>query len=209
VSALASVRVRSAFLFVPFLIAAKCGELRPFNGLAVDPLMQAPALALRDSAGGRFDLAHERGHVVLLFFGYTRCPDVCPTTLADWSRVKRELGRQTDRVRFVFVSVDRERDSPADVQRYVDRFDGSFVGLTGDANELRELQRRYGITSQPIDPTTGAGMDPSHMTHDTPYAVAHSTQTFVIDKRGRLKLLFGVGMERDRMVSDLRRLAGQ
>ena len=113
-----------ALLFVAALVSCAAPH---FNGVVLDPPDAAPALRLADSAGQVFDLAAERGKVVLVFFGYTQCPDVCPTTLLDWKRAADSLGEQLSRARFVFVSVDPERDTPAAAQRYASRFSASTL----------------------------------------------------------------------------------
>ena len=90
----------------------------------------APPLRLVEHGGRAFDLAAERGKVVLLFFGYTHCPDICPTTLADWRRVHAALGADTSRVRFVFVTTDPERDTPEVAQQYARQFHPAIIGLS-------------------------------------------------------------------------------
>ena len=113
------------------LLLAACSAAPAFNGVVLDPPEPAPPLRLADSAGTRFDLAAETGKVALVFFGYTHCPDVCPTTLVDWRHVADSLGSQAATVRFVFVSVDPDRDTPAVAQRYAARFSPAFLGLYG------------------------------------------------------------------------------
>ena len=92
-------------------LAAGCDG--PMHGTVVEQPSAAPPLVLTDASGARFELAERRGDLVLLFFGYTHCPDVCPTVLADWARVRQALGSKAEGVRFVFVSVDPDRDTPA------------------------------------------------------------------------------------------------
>jgi protein SCO1 len=166
-----------------------------FHGTAYEPPEKAPPVVLRQSNGGQFSLADQRGSVVLLYFGYTHCPDICPTTLSDWKRVKAELGRDASRVRFVFISVDPARDDAATLQRYVTRFDPAFIGATGDPTALAGIERSFHVTSarEETGPANG-------------YAVTHSSHTFVIDKRGNLRLLYSFGMEPADVVSDIREL---
>jgi protein SCO1/2 len=175
---------------------AACGAKPPsFSGTAFDPPEPAPAVTLHRADGAPFSLRDQRGDVVLVFFGYTHCPDMCPTTLSDWARVRRALGDDARRVRFVFVSVDPARDTPVGVQAYAARFDSSFVGLTGDSTTLAALQRAFHVTSGREDTGSASG-----------YAVTHASQTFVIDPRGRLRLLYSFGMPTDGVVSDIRTL---
>jgi protein SCO1/2 len=150
---------------------------------------------LNAASGGRFSLAEQRGSVVLLYFGYTHCPDVCPTTLSDWKRVKSGLGRDASRVRFVFISVDPNRDDPATLQRYVSRFDPDFIGATGDSATLAGIERSFHVSSSREESPSADG-----------YAVTHPSQTFVIDKNGDLRLLYSFGMQTSDIVSDIRQL---
>src|SRR6185437_9983166 len=131
----------------------------------------------------RFSLADQRGSVVLLYFGYTHCPDVCPTTLSDWKRVKTSLGRDASRVRFVFVSVDPDRDDP------------DFIGATGDSATLAGIEHSFHVSSSREESASASG-----------YSMTHPSQTFVIDKSGNLRLLYSFGMQTSDVVSDIRQL---
>jgi protein SCO1/2 len=135
--------------------AGACDQLRPprFHGAAIEPPQPAPALRLPVAAATprhTFDLARataDSARAALVFFGYTHCPDVCPTTLHDWVRVKRALGADSARVRFAFVTVDPERDTPAAVARYVAAIDPGFVGLAGTRADVDAVQREWGVAS--------------------------------------------------------------
>jgi protein SCO1/2 len=167
----------------------------PERAVLIEDATPAPALAFTAADGQRFDLAAERGRQVLLYFGYTHCPDVCPTTMSDWVRAKRALGADTAQVRFVFISMDPDRDTPAIAQRYARQFDASFVGLTGSTAELEDLKTRWSIAAYPEgDPREGA------------YTVAHPAHTFVVDRQGRLRALFPPGTPGDAIAKDLRKL---
>jgi protein SCO1/2 len=166
-----------------------------FHGTAYEPPERAPEVVLQRASGGTFVLADQGGSVVLLFFGYTHCPDVCPTTLSDWKRVKSALGRDTSRVRFVFISVDPARDDPATLQRYVTRFDPGFIGATGDSVKLAGIEQAFHVKSAREDGEAGDG-----------YVVTHPSQTFVVDKHGELRLLYSFGMQTADVVSDIRQL---
>jgi cytochrome oxidase Cu insertion factor (SCO1/SenC/PrrC family)/threonine aldolase len=135
--------LRAALLVSLPLLGGACDAVREardatytWHGTPMDPTREAPPLALTGGGGQPFDLAAQRGKVTLVFFGYTRCPDVCPTTLADWSRARAALGADTAAVRFVFVSVDPERDTPADADAYARRFHPAFVGVSGTPGEV-------------------------------------------------------------------------
>ena len=193
-----------------------CDDPASFRGVALDPPEPAPALRLVSAGGDTFDLASERGRAVLLFFGYTRCPDICPTTLADWARVRGQLGDDADRVRFVFVSVDPERDPPEVSQRYARQFDSSFVGLTADRASLPSLLSAWRIAAyeEPAPLPDSAAESAAASPADTlppgmfgdDYMVAHSAQTFLVDPEGRLRVLYPVGSTASDVVEDVRRV---
>lgn len=186
--------MRAPILFAAALLLAACsGKLE--RGIVIEDADPAPALAFTDAEGTRFDLAAEKGKVVLLYFGYTHCPDVCPTTLSDWARAKRALGADTTNIRFLFVSMDPDRDTPELALTYARQFDPSFVGVTGSAAELEELKKRWSIAAYPEgDPRDGF------------YTVAHPAHTFVVDRQGRLRVLFEPGVRGEELAKDLRKL---
>jgi protein SCO1/2 len=143
----------------------------------------------------RFTLASARGSTVLVYFGYTHCPDVCPTTLADWARARRALGADTLTVRWVFVSVDPTRDTPADAAAYARQFHPSFEGTALTDAELAPVLRDWSIAAYPEgDPRT------------PDYTVAHPAHSFVVDAEGRLRLMIPPGVRGDSIAEDLRRL---
>ena len=166
-----------------------------FHGTAYEPPAAAPVVVLDNAAGGKFDLADQHGSVVLLFFGYTHCPDICPTTLSDWKRVKSALGRSASKVRFVFVSVDPARDDPATLHAYVSRFDPDFIGATSDSSTLARIEKSFHVESTKEETGSASG-----------YVVTHPSQTFVVDKNGNLRLLYSFGMKTSDVVADIREL---
>lgn len=132
------------------------------------------ALRLTRSDGRVFDLAQERGNVVLVFFGYTHCPDICPLTLSDFVGVRRRLGPRAERVRFVFVTVDPGRDSPERAMAYARQFDATFLGLSGDSTTLAVVQRSFHVASWIARDSAGNVL------------VAHSASVFVVGRDGRM-----------------------
>jgi protein SCO1 len=184
-------------------LAAACLALLPgcsapsFNGVVFDPPESAPALRLRDSSGVAFDLAGQRGNVVLIFFGYTHCPDICPTTLADWKHVSDSLGTKREQVRFLFVSVDPERDLPAPVQRYAARFGAGFRGLTGTRAEIDTLLHAWKLAAYRDGVPTDTGAS---------YLMAHPSQVFVVDRNGKLRLMHRAGLTVPQIAADIRSL---
>ncbi|MES3035719.1 MAG: SCO family protein [Gemmatimonadota bacterium] len=188
--------MRSSLLAVVAFLLTGC-DGPAFNGIVLDPPERAPSLQLADSAGARFDLGAQRGKVVLVFFGYTHCPDVCPTTLLDWRKAAASLGEQAGDARFVFVSLDPERDTPAIAQRYAARIQPGFVGLTGTRQQIDDLMREWKIAAY----RDGIPGDTSSV-----YTVTHPSQVFVIDGEGRLRLMHRAGLTPEQIASDIRAL---
>lgn len=135
--------------------------------------------SLLDQTGRTFQLAQERGKVVLLFFGYTMCPDVCPTTLSKLTQVYRALGPAAQGVETLFVTVDPDRDTPAALQDYLKNFDIKVKGLTGTRSEIDAVTTKY-RASYSIDSSDSAAG----------YLVSHTTLVYLIDQQGRLRHFF-------------------
>ncbi|OGA00581.1 MAG: hypothetical protein A2Z64_00420 [Betaproteobacteria bacterium RIFCSPLOWO2_02_67_12] len=144
------------------------------------------SFALTDHAGKPRTLADFRGKLVVLSFGFTHCPDICPTILADLAGAMQSLGAEAARVQVLFVTVDPERDTPELLATYVAAFDPRFVGLSGDLEAIRQTAKEFKIffEKQP----TGSS-----------YTVNHSAQSYVIDAQGRLRLF----VRHDRIAADL------
>jgi len=177
------------------MVAAGCGERAPLHGMTIPDVQSAPALVLRDSRGRTFDLAAERGKVVLLYFGYTHCPDACPTTLADFARARRILGAKSDQLRFVFVSVDPERDTPALIASYAWQFDSTFTGLASTATQLDTIKTAWGFTVAKEEMEGMAG-----------YGVTHPAGVFFVDRQGKVRFVFAPGTKSEDLAADLKRL---
>ena len=169
-----------------------------FHGATFDPIVQAPQIQMTDHRGRMFDLRAQaaEGNVVVLFFGYTSCPDVCPTTLAHHKQVKEVLGEESSNVRFVMVSVDPERDTRERMGQYVEAFDKEFIGLTGTLEELAAVWSAYDVRPEKEE-VAGSALG---------YAVSHPAFTYVIDKSGNLRLVHFLGMPADAVAEDLTKL---
>ncbi|MGC4107384.1 MAG: SCO family protein [Thermomicrobiales bacterium] len=161
-------------------------ETYEFTGGFWEPPHAATDLALTDQNGQPFSLDDHRGKVILLYFGYTYCPDYCPTTLTDFMQVKEDLGEKAKDVEVVFVSVDPARDTPARLKEYLDFFDPSFIGLTGTQEQLKPIERDY-VISVSKEPATPSSSGSSF------YLVSHSTSLFAIDQQGNLRLTWPYG----------------
>lgn len=166
-----------------------------FNGTELDPLKPAPAFTLTSSGDKQVSLNDFHGKVVLLYFGYTFCPDICPTTLAQLARVRKSLGANADQVQVVMITVDPERDSPQVLNTYVQRFDPSFVGLSGSLDQISPIAAAYGISFHK-EPVSGA----------SGYLVDHTPAVTVIDKQGNRRLIESYGTTDKAYESDLRTL---
>jgi protein SCO1/2 len=170
-------RTSVAWLLLSALLAGCSGGAPKFKNTDITGAGYGKALSLTDQSGKHRTLADFRGKVVLLFFGYTHCPDVCPTTLAELSQVMKMLGPAADRVQVLFVTVDPERDTPAVLSRYVTAFDPRFLGLYGDAAATRRAAKEFKVFYEKHD-----GPAPGE------YSMDHSAGTYVIDPKGRLRL---------------------
>lgn len=167
-----------------------------FRGSLIDPPLPSHDFVLTDQAGQPFRLRDQQGNVVVMAFGYTACPDVCPTTLADFKRVRTLLGEQAEHVRFVFVTVDPERDTPERLGQYMAAFDPSFRGLSGADADLEQVWNNYGIYHEKQYVGSAAG-----------YLVDHTSRIYVVDAQGNLRLTFPFGTQVEDMAEDIRHLA--
>jgi protein SCO1 len=167
-----------------------------FLGEVIEPPAPAPDFTLRTADGKPFRLSDQRGNVVVLYFGYTSCPDVCPTTLAQLADVKGQLGEAAARLRVALVTVDPERDTPQRLRIYIQAFDPTFLGLTGSKQALGKVWKAYGVFAEKKR-VVGSPLG---------YLVDHSAKTYVIDAEGRLRLAMPFGTPNDTFLHDLRTL---
>jgi len=166
----------------------------PSAGTDIEPPREVADFTLTSHTGDPLSLSDLEGSPVLLYFGYTFCPDICPTTLAEFVRVKRLLGDDADQVHFVFVSVDGERDTPEVLARYLPAFDKDFIGLTGEENIIRKIGADYGLFFQKQD-VSGTSAD---------YLIDHTAASFLIDSERRLRTIYGYGTPADVISQDIR-----
>ena len=191
-------RTSVAGLLLAALLAGCGGGAPKFKNTDITGAGYGKALSLTDQNGKHRTLADFRGKVVLLFFGYTHCPDVCPTTLAELSQVVRMLGPAADRVQVLFVTVDPERDTAAVLAQYVTAFDPRFLGLYGDAAATRRAAKEFKVFYEKHD-----GTAPGE------YSMDHSAGTYVIDPRGRLRLFVGNSKAGADLAHDIRTLLNE
>jgi protein SCO1 len=171
-------------------------ESAQFAGQELIPPSRAMDFSLQAADGSQFRLNQQRGKIVLLTFGYTFCPDVCPTTLVELSQVRARLGDAGKRVQVAFITLDLERDTPERLSIYTKAFDPSFIGLTGSPVQLAEVQKTYGVIAEK-EVVSGTAAE---------YLIAHSAYTYVIDQEGRLRLLFPFSLSIEEMADDIRQL---
>lgn len=160
-----------------------------------EPYPVAPDFELMRASGDNFQLSEMRGKIVMLFFGYTSCPDVCPTTLAELNQTLGKLGDNADQVQVIFVTVDPQRDTPERVQEYVNHFNASFVGLSGSETELARVWSDYGVFRQIVEGKSAAG-----------YLVDHTARVTLIDQQGNLRVTFPFNTPVEDIVHDLKLL---
>ncbi|WP_217705592.1 SCO family protein [Peristeroidobacter soli] len=161
-----------------------------------EPPRAAPELSLEASSGGKLALANYRGKVVLLGFGFTSCPEVCPTTLATLAQARRRLGAQGEQLQVLYVTVDPERDNADRMRAYLHGFDTSFVGGTGTPEQLAGVRKNYGVMAE-------------RKPFGNSYTVAHSSSVYVIDPKGLLRGMMPYGRLPDDYVHDVRALLSE
>jgi protein SCO1 len=191
------VRFRRRFLAaLASLALAGCGAGGPkFEASDVTGSSFGRDFELEDPDGRKRTLADFRGKAVVVFFGFTQCPDVCPTTLAALAEAMKALGPDADRVQVLFVTIDPDRDTPALLKQYVPAFDPRFLGLRGDAAATARTAKEFKIIYQKVPgPTPGS------------YTMDHSAGSYVFDPQGRLRLFVSNGQGADVYVHDLREL---
>ena len=191
-------RTSVAALLLAALLAGCDGGGPKFRNTDITGAGYGEELALTDHNGKPRTLADFRGKVVVLFFGYTHCPDVCPTTLSELAQVMKSLGSDADRVQVLFITVDPERDTPATLAGYVTAFDPRFLGLYGNADATRRAAREFKVFYEKRE-----GSSPGE------YSMDHSAGTYVIDPKGRLRLFVGYGKAGADLVQDIRTLLGE
>lgn len=189
-------RFRSALGVLLVVAAGACGPAEPeFYGTPRPEVGPPEEFTLTDQYGEPYRLADHRGQVVLLFFGFAHCPDVCPVTLSNWARVEEALAGDDD-VEFVFVTVDPERDTIERLREHLKIFSDNFRGLTGTEEQLTPVYERFGIFRKKISFSSSA----------MGYVVDHSTVMLLLDREGKVRLTFPFDADPDEIVHDVRRL---
>jgi protein SCO1/2 len=190
-------RMFAASLIVAASVLVGCAPSgSSFRGTEYEAPVLVADFILTDHQGLPFKLSDHDGAIVLLFFGYTHCPDVCPVTLSTWTEVERLLADDAGQVRFVFVTVDPERDSLERLRAHMAIFSRQFIGLGGGIEELEPVYELFGVSHEKIKVSTSA----------VGYLVDHSSTAFLIDPQGRLRLKYEFDAPSEDIVHDIRRL---
>jgi protein SCO1/2 len=166
-----------------------------FQNTDVTGLDYAKGFALTDHTGKPRTLADFKGKAVVVFFGYTQCPDVCPTTMAEMASVMQKLGPLADRVQVLFITLDPERDTQELLANYVPAFDKRFIGLRGTPEQTAKTAKDFKVFYSKVP-----GTDPGS------YTIDHTAGSYVFDRDGRLRLFIRHGQGPDPIVHDLRQL---
>jgi protein SCO1/2 len=178
---------------------APVGADKPaFKAVDITGADYARTLSLPDAEGKIRTLADFKGKVTVVFFGYTQCPDVCPTTMAELAEVKRSLGKDGERVQGVFVTIDPERDTPQLLKNYITAFDPSFVALRGSDAQTKAVAKEFKVYYAKVE-----GRTPGSYTMD------HTAGSFIYDTQGRLRLFTRYGGGAQALASDLRALLNE
>ncbi|MFP5390356.1 MAG: SCO family protein [Gammaproteobacteria bacterium] len=179
------------------LVACDKVDTKPlsFHSTDVTGLEYAKDFALLDHTGKPRTLADFKGKVVVVFFGYTQCPDVCPTTMAEMAAVRKALGAQADQLQVLFITLDPERDKQELLAQYVPAFDPSFIGLHGDKAATDKVAKEFKVfyAKQP-------GKTPDS------YTIDHTAATYVFDRKGKIRLFVRNGQPTQDVVDDIKQL---
>ncbi len=175
---------------------AACGQDAPkFQSIDITGANYARDFKLPDFNGQARSLQDFRGKLVVVFFGFTPCPDVCPTALSDLSEIKKQLGPDGDKLQGVFITVDPERDTPEVLKAYVGNFDPGFVALRGSLDELERVKQEFKIHAKKVEGKTPGA-----------YTMDHTAASFVYDTQGRLRLYVRPGAGPKVLLDDLKLL---
>jgi len=188
----------SAAALAALALAACDGEAPKFRSTDITGVDYGRSLELTDQHGKLRRLEDFRGKAVVLFFGFTHCPDVCPTALADMAQAMRQLGVDAERVQVLFVTVDPERDTEEALAKYVPAFDPRFLGLRGDLEATRRAAQEFKVYFE-----KRPGKTPGE------YSIDHSAQSYVIDPQGRVRLFVRHDRIAEDLAPDLRTLLGR
>jgi protein SCO1/2 len=178
---------------IAIVITGCSEESYEFSGAVSDPPPVVQDFVLTNQNGGDFRMSTDSKDVSIVFFGYTLCPDVCPTTLSDMIKAKRALGADAERVSFIWITVDPERDTPSVFKQRIEVFDPEFIGLSGTRQSLEEVWKDFGIFVE-RDDTQGSAAG---------YLVSHTANTFLVDQDMKTRVVFPFGTASELIAADV------
>lgn len=167
--------------------ASAVSDTQTYRGTDYLPPLELQDFTLTDQTRQPVSLSDLAGNAVLLLFGFTNCPDVCPLTLVEFKQAKTLLGEQAERVKFVLISVDSERDTPEVLAEYIGNFDSEFIALSSDDTRLREVGQDFGMEFERVESETENG--------ESAYTMEHTARSYLIDPEGKLRVVFSYGTD--------------
>ena len=187
--------MRNYFLLSLIFLLFSCSESSnlKFNGSDITEARLNSSFELTSHLGKSTNIEDFSGKVVAVFFGFTHCPDVCPTTMYELKAIKDALGSDGDMLQVVFVSLDPERDSIELLEKFIPSFDSSFIGLTGKAADIKKIAGQYKIYYQKVG-------------GDENYTIDHSSAIYLIDKKGSIRIRHPYGSSQEMIVNDIKSL---
>ena len=195
---LKTIAVCAALVSAGGLLTA-CSRGKPeFRGVDISEVDYARDIQLPDHNGQQRSLKDFKGKVVVVFFGYTQCPDVCPTSMQEMAEVKRMLGKDGDRLQSIFVTVDPERDTAEMLKAYMGNFDPSFLALRGTPEQTAAVAKDFKIYYKKVDGKT-----------PTSYTMDHSAGSYIYDTQGRLRVYYRYGSGAEALAADVRTLLNE
>jgi protein SCO1 len=191
--------LRRGLLLGGFLSLVACSDSKPaFTGIDITGADYATGFSLTDHNGQARKLADFKGKAVVVFFGFTQCPDVCPTSMTEMAEAKKLLGADGERFQGLFVSIDPERDTPEIMKAYLESFDPTFLALYAAPEALPDLAKSYRIYYKKVEGKT-----------PTSYTMDHSAGSYVYDPQGRIRLYHRYGTGAQALASDLKILLNE
>jgi protein SCO1 len=187
--------ISAVILGIAVIVALILRRPYAYHGTVITPPLAVSDFRLQAADGSAFQLSEMKGRVVVLFFGYTSCPDVCPITLGTFKQVHDGLGDRAQGIKFVMITVDPERDTPQKMESYVAQFDREFIGLSGSLADLQPTWKELGVFAEKQESDSAAG-----------YLVSHTASAYVIDQTGNLFMILPYGISSTDMASDLKQL---
>jgi protein SCO1 len=185
--------VSAAFLI--FLIAACAQEKPVFKNVDITGAEYARQFELTDHNGKKRTLADFKGKAVAVFFGFTQCPDVCPTALAELAKVRSGLGKDADKLQVIFVTIDPERDTPAVLKSYLANFDPQALGLVGSLEQTAATAKEFKVFYAKVPGTTAGS-----------YTMDHTAGSYVFDAQGKIRLFVRHGTDPQLLIGDLKQI---